>query len=351
MELLEDYYVETRGSNTIEFTQGLSGTISSVKVAGIECYDSYDAQSGILTLSTAGLPTAITSMGKNKSFVIVTDEVIYTGKATLCTMTIYDTATLDGFMTVAKSMVNPGNPAMARTATGYFLVTQNFTYTNEAGYASPYTVAIINTFGETNYLQANIGFTGVFDGQGCVIDGFKTRADLNVLNGLFGSVSHGGDVGNIVFTNARHQGGGSFIAWQSAGYIHDIYIQGSSTGGLNSSWEFSDAWITSRSSYGGSVVRNIFVDAVKTGGNAVYSSAFGKAGTGSTYTNCFAIGTYGGSASVQGGAFTSFAGVSDQAAVYVSYSAMVAAKNNYSGFTHPMWILDANGVPYPAALI
>ncbi len=95
-------------------------------------------------------------------------------------------------------------------------------------------------------INGGMNFTGIFDGRGYNIDGFKT-SDVAGRSGLFANV-YGGIVRNVSFTNAvKGKGTGGLIALRIGGYAADISQMGKNNNTpVNWYGEFTNIFISGK---------------------------------------------------------------------------------------------------------
>ena len=141
-------------------------------------------------------PADYKSMGK-RELTITTDEAIYKFAAWIVTDAIYTENDLNTFM---------ANNAVNNAVTGYYVLAND-----------------INCISVYPTVNSAVQFTGIFNGQGYVIDNFRLGY---ASRGIFNVVGIGGSVENMVFTNARVlRVVGGLLGYQLIGTVKNVYAE------------------------------------------------------------------------------------------------------------------------------
>lgn len=317
--------IETARTETLAKPAGLEGEVNAIILNDNDILNSVDGD--VYTLDTTAFPTEVASMGK-KSVSFETAKASYVYNAEVYTMIIKTAQDLDAMGAISKAAMSD-----ALSWGGYFVlgadIEYNKVFTPFISYAYFAANDATGMFGSPD----QVGFKGVFDGQGHKIDGMQMN---DAGAGFIGIVSTGGVIRNVAFTNAVNNATGGFLSTASAGTYENIFISGTQTAAAGYSWD-PIGWIVSTNCYTNSRIHRVIVE-VESETATNFNYGLGKY-PGGVLSEAFIIGTskwyeqYDDGAGNIGGA-------------YASYAALKAEGLDFASWYGDFW-KQANGLPYP----
>ncbi len=284
--------------DTVTISKALSGTVTAVKVDGVEKDDSAYAVSGtVLTMPAADMPA---TGGTTTVVELTVDGKLYTLELFAITLVIDNTTNI-GWLS------NWGEEAMP--SNGYYVLGQDI---DMAGYTM------------ANGLFGSKTFSGTLDGRGHILN------NLNVNSGgIIGASASTAVIKNIAFINVistNETQWNTMFRMNGGGKFENVYLQ-------------LDSWVSSTliNPGAGFTAENFIVEyTASETATTSYPRHIFLNNNKSAFPNSYFIGTCDGTAGT---------------VAYADRAAMAAAGNDYTAFTAAdFWTLGADGTPYPVNL-
>ena len=206
---------------------------------------------GKITLDASKYPTASRELGA-REIVLQTSNASYVLTANLYSMLIETSEELDAWHAHAFENGDDGYYALA----------------NDIEYSGVYTGS--RNWDTTGYKWASpddVGFRGIFDGKGHIIDGLRIEEGFRGFVTLLRSE---GIIRNIAFMNVSYSAIGAFVCLWGCGTIENVYLQyamNARMGYWDKTATFGGAFLATdntRDMQGKMTIKNCFVDASQT---------------------------------------------------------------------------------------
>ncbi len=317
----------------------VTGTVERVSIDdGVNLYESYDAETKVLTLDKSVLPRASAELGPDKTIRVETDKAVYVIPADVYTQVINDAAEFANWGAVAKQA------AEGPVWDGWFVLGNDIDFAGKI-YEPFSTYSIfkqLNNGSDANCFDGRLyGFKGIFDGMGYCVDDIQMRC--SDAGGFVGLLHQQGIIRNIAFTNAVHLGRGGFIVSAGDGRVENVYISCLLQNG--GAVPDRSGFFFPRDCMGEARVVHCFVEirSVADGAAEAYS-------IGSVHENYGILdGVY--TVGNPNGIFTlsTGAGTPNVYGVYTDYAQLRAENVDFSAWDTDFWQI-VNGIPFPAKM-